>query len=111
MKVSVDRAKELETDKLIDDQCIEMPFVIVDDQNYSNWELDGPDVMWSDDTERNAKLEYHLASLQFWTSPDRQTTEIEYVIRNAERIAYHSMTIATIILENLEASGVKLEIK
>ena len=111
MKVSVDRAKELDTDQQIDDLVDGFSPTLITDVDYSNWELDGPDVMWSDDVERNAKLEYHLAYLQFWTSPDRQTTEIENVIRNAERIAYHSMTFARIILENLEASGVKLEIK
>ena len=112
MKVEdlVDRAKELETDKLIDDQCIETPFVIVNDQGYSNWELDGPDVMWSDDPERNESLRYHMAYLEFWTDEERISGSIHSIYQQAERIMYHSQAFAQIILENLEDSGVKLEV-
>ena len=111
MEVSIDKAKELETDKLIDDQCIETPFVIVDDESYFNWELDGPDVMWSDDPERNEKLRHHMAYLQFWTDKERFSDTIHSTYLRAERIMYHSQAFAQIILENLETSGVKLEVR
>ena len=81
----------------------------MDDQGYSNWELDGPDVMWSDDTERNEKLRYHLAYLQFWTEPQRTSDSIRNAYQQAEQIIHHSQAFAMIVMENLEASGVKLE--
>ena len=107
--VDIDRAKEVATDQQIDD-LVSGPFTIVDDSGYSNWELDGPDVMWSDDVERNESLRYHMAYLQFWTDKERFSDNIHSTYQQAERIMYHSQAFTQIILENLETSGVKLEV-
>ena len=106
--VDIDRARELADLEAID-KLTDGPFELV--QEGYNWELDGPDDMWSDDKGRNAKLEYHLAYLQFWTDPMRCNHDIRSVYQLAERIAYHNSGAIQIILENLKNNGINLEIK
>ena len=105
--MDIDRARELADLEEIDKLC-DGPFELVE-EGY-NWELDGPDAMWSDDVERNESLRYHMAYLQFWADKERFSDTIHSTYQQAERIMYHSQAFAMIILENLETSGVKLEV-
>jgi hypothetical protein len=110
--MDVDRAKEVETDQMIDD-LVDGPGVqLITDKDYRmpyNWDEDWPDMIGSDDPQRMESLRYHLENAQFWCDDRRAFDGIASKTQLAERLMYHGGVVLKILLENLESNGIKLE--